>query len=240
MKLIILIFICSLTVSASSFNGDSASAEDFLQNMRKPRAVQTWAKMDGTAEHLRRGSSKISVPIYLGIMFAADRILSQIIIDQQQGYLVGQTFSGKDSGTSIIPIHSDRSGGERLAEIGLRPEDLAMSFIYWDFVRELPRESISMRECRVFILKKDQELVKLSADVNYYFPLKVEWYKNEYSNDAKSYRTLEAVRFKEVNHLWLVTRLLVSGPGWRTSIDFAKADAGINNNETPADIFKKL
>lgn len=236
----LLLVICSITAVAAPFNGDAASAEDFLRVMRQPRANQTWGKMSGIAEHLRRGQAKITMPIDLNVMFTADRILSQIVIDHRQGYLVGQTFTGKDSGTSVIPIHKTEGKNELLAEIGLRPEDLAMSFIYWDFVRELPRESISMRQCRIFLLKKDQELVKLSADTDYLFPLRVEWYKDQYNADAVPYRTLEASKFKEVNKLWMITRLSVSGPGWRTRIDFDKTSAGTSSAGVPADLFKKL
>lgn len=240
-KLLGLLFvICSIAAVAAPFNGDGASAEDFLRVMRQPRAQQSWGKMSGIAEHLRRGKAKVTMPIDLNVMFASDRILSQIIIDHRQGYLVGQTFTGKDSGTSVIPIHQADGKNELLGEIGLRPEDLAMSFIYWDLVRELPRESISMRPCRIFLLKKDQELVKLSADTDYLFPLRVEWYKDQYSDDAVPYRTLEASKFKEVNKLWMITRLSVSGPGWRTRIDFDKTTAGSSSDGVPADLFSKL
>ena len=236
---VIFILIFAITAVAAPFNSDGASAEDFLRVMRQPRATQTWGKMSGIAEHLRRGQTKVTMPIDLNIMFTADRVLSQVVIDHRQGYLVGQTFTGKDSGTSVIPIHEADGKTELLADIGLRPEDLAMSFIYWDFVRELPRESISMRQCRIFLLKKNQELVKLSVDTDYLFPLRVEWYKDEYDASSVAYRTLEATKFKEVDKLWMITRLSVSGPGWRTRIDFDKTEAGSSSEGIPADLFQK-
>ena len=52
--------------------------------------------------------------------------------------------------TIEMPETEERPG---LFEFGVDPEDLTFSFIYWDFIEELPRESSRLRECRVMRLK---------------------------------------------------------------------------------------
>lgn len=212
----------------------------FLQVVRRPPGRECWAKMNGTAWHRRRGQKMSEASLFLGILFTPQRTLAQIVIGGKQGYYVGQKYAPGCELTSIIPL---RKGGYKqslLADFGLRPEDLTMTFIFWDFVRELPRESIKGQECRVFLLrspeKAKQELVRVFISARYFFPLKVEWVKGEAS---KAYRYLEVTSFRKENDFWLVSSMNLYGPGWRTRIKFSDTDAGFKD-KLPKDLFKKI
>ncbi len=238
-KYLLLPVILLLHLGVAAQSAGELSSEQFLDLLRRPRGVETWGKLSGRIEHVRSDGKKLSAPVYMAMMFTQQQIYSQVVVDNRQGYFIGQTFEGTDAGTSVLPMHKSNSGDELLGEYGLRPEDLTMSFIYWDFVEELPRETISMRECRVFLLRKEHELVRLSVNTEFLFPMRASWYKDKYDPQQPPYRNLEATKFKEVRKLWLVTRLQLNGPGWRTRIDFTETEAGLREGGTPADLFIK-
>ena len=42
---------------------------------------------------------------------------------------------------------------------------------------------------------------------------------------------------KKVKELWVVSEVVVSGPGWKSIIKFSKLEAGQNRDGVPADLF---
>jgi hypothetical protein len=236
--LLLLSAIFAWSPAAFAAESDKLSSEEFLEVMRRPRGLETWGRMSGRIDHARSDGRKASAGVYLATLFAADRMMSQVIVDERQGYLIGQSFDDATSGTTVTPLHKNPGkDGDLLGDFGLRAEDLAMSFIYWDFVRELERETITFRTCRVFLLRKNDEYVRLSVNADYLFPMRVSWYKGGFDAKSTPYRTLEATKFKEVNNLWLVTRLQLEGPGWRTRVDFTEANAG-HRSDLPENLFR--
>lgn len=243
MKKYLLLFISLLfawQAAGEKADLDKIGAAEFLELMRRPRGMETWGQMSGRIDHSRRDGKKSSASIYLGTLLTKDRMMSRVIVDEKQGFLIAQSFGGGEAGTSVTPMHDPAAQTDLLGEFGLRAEDLTMSFIYWDFVRELPRETITFRTCRVFLLRKDNEYIRLSVNVDYLFPMRVSWYKDKFDEKDSPYRTLEATKFKEVNELWLVTRLQLEGPGWRTRVDFTEANAGYRTEKDkgPSDLLR--
>jgi hypothetical protein len=241
-----LIIITSLLISIVQTCVLGASTEtnsqQFLDKARMMGRNRSWGAMSGTISHLRKNSKPVSAPLFMGILFARDRVLAQIIIDNKQGYYVGQSYLNPAEGTSVIPVNKNGYHQPLLPEFGIRPQDLAMAFIYWEFISELQCQTIKGAECRVFILKdyKSDEHVKVFFSSSYFFPLKVEWYKNKYHPDAETYRTLEVSSFKKENDFWLVSNLNLYGPGWRTKIEFTDTQAGYIEQGIPPALFKEL
>ncbi|MCP3967922.1 MAG: hypothetical protein GY750_19400 [Lentisphaerae bacterium] len=236
---VVFISAASFFSSISPLYGQEISSKDFLYRVRHPSARRSWAKMDGNVYHRRRGASTIEAPMYLGILFSPDRTLAQIVIDNRQGYYVGQTFAVGEAGTSIIPLNDDTKKDPLLGKFGLRPEDLTMTFLYWGMQEELASDSIKGVDCRVFLLKsqKTEETVKVWISMKYFFPLKAEWYRK----GGKDYfRALEVGSFKKKNNYWLISRLELYGPGWRTKVDFDRFDVGNPKEGIPKGLFKKL
>ena len=212
---------------------------EFLNVARHPHNRECWARLDGTVSHLRRGELPKETTLRLGILFTPKRTLTQMVIGGGEGYLVGQGFESGEEKTSIIPR---RKGGYKdpvLAQFGLRPEDLALSFIFWTFLKELPRDSVKGHDCRVFLLNapaepgRKEELVRVYLSAKYFFPLKVEWFREP---EEKPYRTLEVSSFREVKEIWIPDSMGLYGPGWRTKVEFSKADAG-QKDTAPRDLF---
>lgn len=223
----------------SAAANEELSSKQFLDVVRRPPGREGWAKMSGKATHLRRGQDTRKTSLRLGILFTPQRTLAQIVIGGSEGYLVGQKFGTGAEKTSIIPRNKDGYKDPLLARFGLRPEDLAMTFIFWELIRELERDTAKGQDCRVFLLQAPSapdaipEVVKVYLSAKYFFPLKVEWFKDK---QEMAFRTLEVSSFRKDNDYWLVNSMNLYGPGWRTRVEFEQAAAG-QKNSTPSDLF---
>ncbi len=224
--------------------GEKLDAAGFLKIARRPPLEESWAKMQGELSHKRGSSETVKYPVYLGIRFTPERTLAQVVANKNEYYLIGQEYSDKPESTSII-VNRPETDKSVLANCGVRPEDLTLSFLYWPFQKELKSEDIKGYPCRVFQLlspdKKEYTIVYISSQ--YFFPLKVEWFKNSNENESpKADRTLEIKSFKKGSdeNFWIVDTLEISGPGFRTKIDFPESSAGYSKNGVPPELFQKI
>lgn len=235
----ILTIILTLFSVGTGYGSDKLSSLEFLNRVRHPAGRKTWSMLSGHISHLRRGTKTQSVPIYLGILFSSNRTLAQIVVNKSQAYMVGQQYSTENSSTTVIPQNKIGYKKSLLAEFGIKPEDLTMSFIYWKLLRELDETSIKTLNCRVFALisHDKSEFVHLYISSTYFFPMKVEWFK---AKTTKPYRTLQVTDFTQKNKIWLVSRIKFYGPGWRSIVDFNKIKAGLSQNNIPPELFKQL
>ncbi|MCF6175038.1 MAG: outer membrane lipoprotein-sorting protein [Victivallaceae bacterium] len=236
-RLIIVLLLFS--IMGLSYGAEKISSLNFLNRVRRPAGRKTWSMLTGKISHRRRGKPTESVPLYLGILFSRNRTLAQVIVDNTQSYMVGQEYSTKNSATTIIPHNPTGYKKPILAKYGIKPEDLTMSFIYWQFIRELPEVSLKTLNCRIFELTAPdkKEKVRLYISSAYYFPMKVEWIKAK----AKTpYRTLQVSDFTKIDDIWLITKIKFYGPGWRSVIDFDTTKAGLSQKNIPKELFKKL
>ena len=237
---------------AASFNlkagdavpGAKLDASEFLKIARRPPLEESWAKMQGDISHKRGTTDTVKYPIYLGIRFTPERTLAQVVANKNEFYNIGQSYSDKPESTSII-VNRPEKDKSVLADCGIRPEDLTLSFLYWPFQKELKSGEIKSYPCRVFQLlnpdKKESATVYISTQ--YFFPLKVEWCKNLNGKEApKPDRTLEIKSFKKGanENFWIVDTLEISGPGFRTKIDFPESSADYSKNGVPPELFQKI
>ncbi len=218
---------------------EELSPERFLEIARRPPGRECWARMTGTAIHARSGSKAEEAKLELAIMFTPARTLAQMVINDSQGYLVGQKYGPGQDMTSIIPLDSEGYKDPILGKFGLRPEDLTMTFIFWQYVRELERDDIKGQECRVFLLqspsKEMPETVRVYISAKYFFPLKVQWVGKE--GDVP-YRNMEITSFRKENDYWLVGSMILYGTGWKTKVSFDSAEAG-EQKDLPDNFFRR-
>jgi hypothetical protein len=199
--------------------------------------------MSGTAEHRRRGEDTRSVSLYVGIRFTSINTVAQVLVDDSENYRVIQNYG--DSPTTTVVTDAGADGKTILGDFGLRAEDLAMTFLFWQFVEEFPREKALGRPCRVFLLESPEksERVRVFIDEQYFFPIRVEWFRRPPHGptsafEAKPYRTLEAESFRREEDFWMVGTLGLFGPGWRTKIQFDKCRGGYPENEPKEPVFR--
>lgn len=215
-------------------------AAEFLARVRTAPRDECWVKMSGALEHRRRDRETVAVPLHLGLRFTPERVLAQVVVDNAESYRVGQPLAGGPA--TIIAENFAVANRNLLAEYGLRPEDLALAFLYWDLDKELARERLRTRSCRVFLLKAPpgltNEWVRVAICVEALFPLRVEWLKEK--PDATPYRTLEISSFRKESDFWLIDGLNLQGPGWRSRIAFEECQVGRVAEGVPQDLFREV
>lgn len=212
----------------------------FMQQVRHPNPVATYAALDGTIQHRRGGEPANSKPIYFAVILQPERMTGQIIINGNEGYLIGQTRESGASETSVIPMRGANEEHNLLGYMGVRPSDLTMSFLFYPVREELKPDSVKGIDCRVVLLEAPDksEFAKVYIATNYLFPLKAEFLK---PGETTPYRTLEVNSFRKSNDLYYTDELSLYGPGWRTRINFDKsADVGPYNAKNPPAIIRKL
>ncbi|MBO4632215.1 MAG: hypothetical protein J5858_09855 [Lentisphaeria bacterium] len=209
-------------------------AQDFLARVRNPPGRDSWASMKGSAQHRRDNARPVKAPLEMGIFFTPVRTLAQIRFNGNEIYTIGQSY-GKDGSTSVdsrIPPGVK----PQIGVYGITPEDLAMSFLYWDFLQEHPRDTVRGQDCRVFsLVSKDRsERVKVTISCEYFFPLRAEWFRKD---EKEPVRKLEAAAFRKNNDYWFVSKLILSGKDWITTIRFPEVDAGPFKDKLPPGLF---
>ena len=219
---------------ADKVSPENWTAEDFLMRVRNPPGRDSWASMKGTAQHRREGARPVKASIEMGIFFTPVRTLAQIRFNSSEIYTIGQSY-GKDGSTSV-DSRIKNNAKPQIGIYGITPEDLAMSFLYWDFRKEFPRETVRGQDCRVFLLasKDGRETVKAAISCEYFFPLRAEWFRG---NETVLVRKLEAAAFKKEQDYWFVSKLLLSGKDWNTTIRFPEVAAGQFNGQLPQGVF---
>lgn len=231
------LFLCFVVGPRAVSAGDSAlSAEDFLRLARRPPSEKTWAILEGTAANKKAGKGVVRTKLRVAIRFTSEMMLARVAVGEKgEVYFVGQPYVGKGKASVFKEGAGDRLG----AEFGVRPEDLTMSFLFWNFKKELDPDTVRTVGCRVFLLEAPdgKRRAKVYITEKQFFPLKVEWSKLDGEGEWKMERSLEARSFKKVNGLYLVDGLLFLGPGWRTQIDFAPCRAGLVSKGVPKGLF---
>ena len=217
--------------------------DEFMKFARNPNAIATYAALEGTVQHQRRGAELQNNTIYFAMLITPDRLTGQVIIGDKEGYAIGQSRKVGNYTTTVLPMpNSDKQN--RLGYMGLRAADLAMGFLFYPVVRELPGEQVSVVPCRVVLLEAPDksEQVKVYIARKHYFPLKAEFFNKGKPLDGMPDRTLETTSFEKKNNLYYTKTIKLSGPGWRTRVEFNSAKADIKELEStnPPKIMRKL
>ena len=221
-------------------NEPDLALAQFLDRMRHPPLSESWARMRGTVQHKADGQALIKAPIEVRALFSPRRTLAQLQFNDQERYSVAQTFSEGLKGTTVIREREAKTGEKTLSDLGIRPGDLTLSFLYWDFVEELPSQSLKTRRCRVLKLRNpagDEEVVAWVTKSEA-FPLRVSWCR---VGETERYRELEFTGFEKQQDIWIVKRVQVYNRGWKTVLEFSDITLKAINAAAPApaDLFFK-
>ncbi len=222
-----------LTFSVSA-GGADLSREAFVSAMRKSAGGESWGLLKGFAEHRRRGGEAVRAPIRFSVLFTKQRTVAQIVFRGTEIYRIAQMC--------VPPFTAsvENTPKPTLADFGLRPEDLAMNFIFWKLAGEGKPQTVRGLSCRVLLFESpdSKETVRVSASSDYLFPLRVEWFPGPADKvSGKPFRTLEATDFRKSGELWVLTKLSIFGPGWRTGVTFDDLSAGLSSQGIPKELF---
>jgi outer membrane lipoprotein-sorting protein len=241
-KTLLLLLTLSLSLFVSA-NEKEESTQALLKRARNPEVVASFAKLDGQLQHRRKGQDVQSYNFYFGVIIQKDRATGQIVINDKESYIMSQNRS---SATSSV-IAQQKKSTNLLNYTGVRASDLTLSFLFYDFVKEVGSERIgAIIDCQVVLLqaKDKSEQVKVWLSKEYAFPMKAEFYKKAKDNtfEKTPFRTLEPGGFTAKEKLYYCRRFIISGPGWKTRIEFdpAKVDVGLFDSAKPVNVIRKI
>ncbi len=242
--LLFLIFSSLLPLFAQEkkvLSGKDLSPEQFLSIVRNPPGRRSWALLEGTVIHRRAGAKTIKAPLRLGLLFTPEQTIAQLDFNNGEVYNIGQTL-GKNAKT-VLSKKFPSSVKEQLPLYGIQPQDLAMSFLYWDLVREEKSEWGKGQHCRKFILKEKGEkghFLCVLISSNYFFPVKTSFFAGDPGKkDVTAYKTLEITSFVNKDNFWYPGKLRLEGDDWKSMISFTKLDADENIKRLPENLFRK-
>ncbi|MEG1980629.1 MAG: hypothetical protein RR060_07860, partial [Victivallaceae bacterium] len=133
--------------------------------------------------------------------------------------------------------------GVKLAQYGLQVAYLAMSFLYWDLVQELPGESLRTVFCRKFELKSpdDKEIAQVYISDKYLFPVRAEFFRLNEDGTREATRSLEVSSFRKQGDFYVISRLVLwLDKKWRCEIIFDRTVADYVAADQPVNIFKTI
>jgi len=222
-----LIFTSIAFLTLLNLLGEELPPQEFLRQLRQPLAKDAWMEVTGRMVNMRDGREKLTGNLRVRVNFTPESMFAQLVLNDENVYgleLLNDTL-GKASQHIDLPEEEAKPG---LFDFGVSPADLTFSFIYWDFVKELPRQSSRWRECRVLKLKAPDgsgTTVDVLFDAQHGFPMEATWYRKD---ETKPWRTLVLKGAKRYeNGLWFVKELRLDGEGWKTQVkfDFAEKNA---------------
>lgn len=217
--------------------GEALSTADFLAEVRRPFQQSAWGRFAGTI-NWAGPSAKKRLKVRVAVAFAPTVGLSQIVLDETNDYRIRQTYTASGLGKVDLTM-PEQERGVKLFDLGIRAEDVTFAFIYWDFIRELTRESVSHQACRVMDLRHPDsgEFARVWFSVDALFPLQVWWYR---PGEGEPWRKLEMKGFKKHDKgLWFVKTLQLRGDDWKTQIRFDDAELSlVDEKPVPPDLFR--
>lgn len=219
----VLLFIAVGQVRGGEGSGQVLPASEFLERLREPLRTDTWGEITGKITYVGPKHEKKTGDIRIRITFTPDSMYAQITLNDVNVYGFEQNHAEDGKVTTALDFPEDEQK-PGLFEFGLSPEDLTFSFIYWDFLEELPRRRSRLNECRVMKLAdpKGQGTVQVWFSAEYGFPMEAWWYR---PNENKPWRKLELKGAKRYeNSLWFVKEMRLDGDDWKTRVvfDFAQ------------------
>ena len=127
-----------------------SSPEEFLALVRSPFQDEAWGRFSGQVVHVQ-ADGKEKAAIALAIVFGAESTKVRVVLNEQNTYGIEQVHGAGGPGRIILkmPEPEQKPG---LSDLGLQPDDITMAFIYWDFIRELPTESLRQQPCRLLAI----------------------------------------------------------------------------------------
>jgi hypothetical protein len=225
-----------LLLLAKVAHGEDEPIEQFLASVRHPPLAESWAIMQGKIRHKAKGEKTQTLDIALRLRLSPVRIFAQLVSGEER-YLIGQNFADGLHGTSVIPEKRAPEGSLTLADVGIRPSDMTLSFLYWKFVDEFENDRVGGRNCRVVSLAHADahEHVKVWISKEFRFPLRVHWYKEK---GSEPYRQLEFSGFEKIDNTWIVKEVDIRNAGWKTEVLFSDNILHhVSDKPVPDDLF---
>lgn len=209
-----------VATSAAAPARTSSSLADFLAEVRQPFSRTAEGTAEGVIQHRGKAGTQ-RMAIELSFRFSADQARATATL--QNGEVCKMVWRHGEPASARIVDHS-QTGETTLAQLGIKPEDLTFSFLFWPPVEELRRETVSGQPCRVIRMRNPHNNAEVLGwfSEKFLFPLRLEWYPEP---DVEPERVAEFTRFEQQEDgLWFIKTMLVRGQGWKTKITLREAN----------------
>ena len=215
-------------------NAKSLESEDFLDLSREQLLGNCWMKMSGNVNVRPKEGSRRRLKINCAAQLEPEKITFQISLNKAQSFKVESSF-GEKHDTKVL--EDSRGKDSEFEKIGIKPVDLSLAFMYWDYQKEYKPETLGLSRiaCRVFLLgdPDSSTFVKVWISEKYLGPLKVEWY-GDLQKDA--FQSLSFEDFAETNKVWHPVEVKLKNAKGDLQIRFEKVDAAFST-ETPKGLY---
>ncbi len=242
-------FFCALSLITAATLAPSTSAQlkpapvdpakqtsqEFLKTTRDQLLGNCWLKLGGRANFRAKDGSRLKLDLGLSAELKPLELTFLSTLDQETVKLHHDFGLRKKT---VILEEGRLKTGSKYETLNIRPEDLSMSFLYWNFQQEYKRESLGLIACRVFQLANPDSLdeyAKVWISEKYLGPVQVEWYRG---SDKDPFQSLKFEEFTDVNKVWVPTIITMANAKGELQLKFDKLDAAFSK-ESPATLFEK-
>ena len=225
----------------NAVKNEDLESEEFLEECRKQLLGNCWIKLDGKMMH-RDPEGKRSRPVNIkcAAQLVPNKITFKATINGKESlkaeHLFGQKHDTKE-------LENTLKAGNGFDKVGIKPADLSLAFMYWDYIKEYERDRIGVLDafkCRVFLLANPdgKNFVKVWLSEKYQGPLRVHWLKGIKKEDQKNpEQVLNFEDFAEKNKVWVPLESKITNKKGELQIRFTGVDAAFST-KVPADLYK--
>ena len=216
-------------------------SEEFLEECRKQLLGNCWIKLDGKLMHKDpNGKRSRPVKIRCAAQLIPSKITFKATLNGSESYKAEHVF-GKKHNTK--PLENTLKAGNGFDKVGIKPADLSLAFMYWDYIKEYDGDRLGVLDafkCRVFLLANPDgtNFVKVWLSEKYQGPLQVQWLKGIKKADQENpEQVLKFEDFAEKNKVWVPLESKISNSKGELQIRFSEVDAAFST-KVPADLYK--
>ncbi len=193
--------------------------EVFLQEVRRPLRQDVWGEITGRIQHINAEGKSLEGELRVRITFTSTSLHAQLVLNEKNVYGFEQQHKPEEKVSTALSM-PDNEVQPGLFSFGLEPEDLTFSFLYWDFVEELPSQKSRLRDCRVLKLAHPdgKGTVEVWFDAKLGFPMAASWFQNGKDSPWRQLEMKGAKRHE--NGLWFVKEMRLDGDDWKTRVIF--------------------
>lgn len=211
-------------------------AAAFLDAVRYPFLQDAWGRFAGTVV-FSGPAGRERFDLSLALRLGPQSVDATVTLAGKNVYRVVQEHARGNQPRAVLTMPENESP-PHLVDLGLRPEDITLSFIYWPLIAELAPATIYGQRCRVMELAHPDGdgHVRVWFSQAYYFPLRALWFER---GANAPWRELEFRSFRKFDRdMWFMKTIRLSGDGWRTQVTFDDAELrALIDAEPPADLF---
>jgi len=216
-------------------------SEEFLEECRKQLLSNCWIKLDGKLMH-RDPDGKRSRPVKLkcSAQLVPNKITFKATLGGKDSYKAEHIFGQKHD---TKELENTLKVGNGFDKVGIKPADLSLAFMYWDYIKEYDRDRLGVLDAykfRVFLLANPdgKNFVKVWMSEKHKGPLQVHWLKGIKKADQENpQQVLEFKDFAEKNNVWVPLESKITNSKGELQIRFTEVDAAFSS-KVPADLYK--